>query len=511
MFNNLNFNDFLLNDWYSDLFDNLFDLLNFNDLLDDLLNNLRNLYNLFNDSWHNHYSFNNFLNFNNFWHLYHFFNDLVHMNSDFFNPLNHTRNLNNLFDNHFHWYLLSDVFNNSLWNFCHLNDLYYLLNNFFHLNNSHSLIFLRNNLLNDFRYNFYLLLNNWNLNSFFDYFFNLFDQRNNFLNNFLNFFYPISVNNLLLNHLNFFNSWHLTDHFHYLLHNLRHLFDFLNSLNNRNNSFNNSFNYLRYMLNMVNCLSSRTILNSIDNLLNDFLNFNYHWLLNNPFYYLFNNFLNFNYPFLDLFDNNCLVLNDFNLFNLRYCMVYNLFDNNWLLNLNNFFSNHLNLNYFWYFYSSLHYLLNYLRYFNDLLFNLLNLNDFFNYFINVFNHLNGDVNNFFNFLNLSVVHYLFHNLLNWNHNRDFHNSVNHFLNNLRNLDNFMVYLEGLQDIIYINSATDLLINHSNNSLIDLRGSASLQFHSLELIKQGTKKYSQVEFNSPLLISIVSVHILNFHN
>lgn len=83
--------------------------------------------------------------------------------------------------------------------------------------------------------------------------------------------------------------------------------------------------------------------------------------------------------------------------------------------------------------------------------------------------------NSFHLSNFLYFHNLFDNFLNGHDLWDFNNTVNNLLDNFLHFNYFRDYSEYLQNIINIDNSHDLLVNHANNSLIDLESSSSFSF------------------------------------
>ena len=195
------------------------------------------------------------------------------------------------------------------------------------------------------------------------------------------------------------------------------LFNF--SLNVRNNFFNlfnnflgNNFNFLFWYLLDFGIFDSyfNNLFNFLDNL-NNFLNISLNWD------YFFNDSVNWNW-YLDWDSIRSLSFEEFRNFMNDW---NNSIDKYFLRNLYSLFNN------------SLIFLLNYIDSFN----NLFNLDNFLNRFFNDLRLSNIGVNWNFYFLDSVLIEWYLYHFLNLDYLSIFNNSVNNFLNDLRNFHNFL--------------------------------------------------------------------------
>ena len=170
------FLDSILIEW------NLHHFLNFNHLsvlnnsINNFLDNLWNLHNFLYDSRYNDHFLYNFLDFNYFWYFDHLLDDLININSDFFDPLDSLGHLYDLFNKDLNWIINIDINSCGFFNF---DDFGYFNDSIHHLldlDYSWVLYSLDHNLSNNFRDSHYFLLNNWNLDFPINYFLHLFDH-----------------------------------------------------------------------------------------------------------------------------------------------------------------------------------------------------------------------------------------------------------------------------------------------------------------------------------------------
>lgn len=351
-----------------------------------------------------------------------------------------------------------------------LSDLHYFINLPFNFNDSRNLSFLNHYLSNNF-WNFYdFFLNYWYFNSSVDYFFYLFYQGNNLVYYSFDLFDPININDLFFYYCNLMNCRNLYLNSNHLLNNLRNFYNFFYSLDNWNSSFDNSINYLMNSLYVIDNFSSISVLYFIDNFLYEPLDFNDLWHLNHLFNYFFHNSGNFDNSLDNSFYWNHFFFNNLYLLNLWDGMI------DYFLN----FIRNLSLYYFLY---NIYNLLN-LRYFDhpfdyflddswdlDDLFNYsLNLNNLFYNVIDILDDFHRNMNNLLNFLDLWNFNNFLNDLLDRNYLWNLYNPIHNFLNNFLYFDYLRNHSKHLQNIVYIDNSHNFLIDHTNNSFINLKNS-----------------------------------------
>lgn len=208
-------------------------------------------------------------------------------------------------------------------------------------------------------------------------------------------------------------------------------------------------------------------LNLLDYLFTDPLDFNDFRYTNDFFHDLLNIIRNFNDLFYNLLDMDNLFPNDFDLSILDGYVINNLTDCNWLLDLNNLFDVLLHDFNF----------RNFFNHFNDSLNNGWHLDHFFNNLFDLNDLLNDSLNDNGNFnrhwdlfLNLSdlldlndLLYYLFNSY----DLGDLDQSIDNLFNDLFNLDYLRNNSENFENVIDVDASHDLLIDHSDNSLVDL--------------------------------------------
>lgn len=474
----LDLDNSILNDGNLNKSLDLSDSLNLNNSVNNFLNDLRYLDNLLYNSWDNYDFLDNLLDLNNFWYLNHLLNNLVDSNSNFFNSLNGSWDLNDLLNNNLDWVILSDEVIDWLLNFNNLVNLNNLINISNHFNYFRYFSSLNDDLSSYFRYSYNLFLDYWYFNSSVNDFLNLFDHRDGVVHNLFNFFYSISVNDFLFNNSNLFYSRDFNLYLDNLLDSLWYFDNLLNSLDDWYWFFNNNLNNFRDIhdlvdsffgtspLNNLNWLLDYTIerLDDLNNLLNYFLLYNLN--LNN----LSNNSLNCDY----------LLSNDLHLLDLRNSMVDNFFNNHWFFDLNNFLFDDFDLDNFGNLDNPLNDLFNDSGHFYNFFSVLRYLNNFLNDVVDDSNNLNWDMNDFLNLLNLNNLNWFFHNSFDWYNLRDLNNSFDYLLNYLLDFNNFWYNSEDFQNIIDINYSHNLSINHTNNSLINVKDKTCFSFQFLKL-------------------------------
>lgn len=288
-------NDWLFNDSFN-LFNSLFD----NDLLNDSFNNLRNFNDFFNDSGYDHDFFDDSLNFNNFRYFDHFFNDLLDWNFNLSYPVNVS---DNFYD------FLFDI----LYGFRHLD---VVVDDFFDLDDLWLSDYLRiskidffddclfgsldNGLLHNLNHFHNFLLENRYLNDAFNFFDYLSILDNDSVSDNFNLFDSILNNNFFSNHWHFIRLFYDGVRLNNSLNDLRNLDNFLYSLDDRNGLLNDSVNNLVSDLDVIFDLFGVSVLNYLDYLFDDFLDFDNLRDLHNFLDYLFDDDWHFddllNYP-----------------------------------------------------------------------------------------------------------------------------------------------------------------------------------------------------------------------
>lgn len=482
------------------------DLFNFNDSVNNFLDDLRNLNNLLNDSGYNDYLFNNLFNFNNLRYFNHLLNDSVDGDSNFFNSFNGSWYFNDLFNNDLDRVVLSDEVVDWFFNFNDFVDFNNLINVSDDFNDLGYLSSLDYNLGGDFRYSNNLLLNDWYFNSSVNNLFNLLDHRNRMVDNLFNFFYPISVNNFLFNDFDFLDSWDFNMYLDNLLDSLGYFNNLFNGLDNRYWLFNDNFDDFRNVDDLVDSFFGSSPLDDF----NWFLNNAVERLddLDNLFDYLFLDDFNFNNFSDDFLDCDNLLLDNLNLFDLRNSMVDNLFNNHRFFNLNNLLLDHLDLDNLGDFNNPLDNLLDNSWDLNNLLSVLRYFDNFLNNVVNNLDDLNGDMNDLFNFLNLDDLDWFLNDSFNGDDLRNLNHSIYDLFNYLLNFNDFGDNSEDFQDIVNTDNSHDLSIDHTNDSLINVKDESGFSFDLFKFFEKSLDENSEVEFNSSRFITAVSVNILN---
>ena len=291
-------------------------------------------------------------------------------------------------------------------------------------------------LLNNLSLHFDYLMNQGYLDNLFNNFFNcsVFDYW--LLNNFLNFFYSISVNWFLNDDFNFNRFFDNIMNFNNFLYDLRNLNDFLNNLYNRYNFLNYSVYWLISNFNMVSNIRSWDIFNSLNNFLDNFLNFHNFWHLN-PY---LNNFLNNLVDWNGLLDDLSSWYNFLSyeldvsiLGNWDYDLFFNL---SVLLYLNRLLNKSLNLYNFWHLFNNLHNFFDYFWYFNYPLLNSRYFNQFLNNESFKSWDLDWNINSVLNDFILFNLNWGLDSPFNLNNFRNLNNLFNNFFNYLLNFNYF---------------------------------------------------------------------------
>lgn len=197
------------------------------------------------------------------------------------------------------------------------------------------------------------------------------------------------------------------------------------------------------MLNIVASLFGGFVFDCIDNFFDNFLYFNDNWFFNNLLDYLFYNPFNFFYLLFHFLDNKCLLSDNFDWHNFRNGLVDYFFNDDWLLNFNNFLPDYLNLNNLGDFYSFFYNFLNDSRNFHQFLLYPFYFDDLLDYLIDVLDDFNGDVDNFLYLLNFGVSYNFLNSFLDRIDRRHLDYSINNLFHDFGHLHNFMVNLEAI--------------------------------------------------------------------
>jgi hypothetical protein len=118
------------------------------------------------------------------------------------------------------------------------------------------------------------------------------------------------------------------------------------------------------------------------------------------------------------------------------------------------------------------------------------------------------VNNFFDFLNLYYFDDFFNDLFDRNDLWDLNNSVDNLFDDLLNFNNLGNNSEDLQYVINVNDSHDLLIDHTNNSFIDLENSSSSSFEFFEFFQKSFDQNSEMELYFSGFFAGVSIHVFD---
>jgi hypothetical protein len=468
----LNLYYFVLNHGHLHNFLNLFNSFLNNDFRYNSLDNLRNLYYFLYNSRNNNNFLNNLLNLNHLWNLDHFLNYLFYRNFDLFNPVNIFDNLNNLLFNVLNWFGNIDVMVDYSLN---LDCLWLFDDNWIskvYLFNNSIFYFLNYWFLNYFLNNYDSFMDNWNLYYLFDFSWNLSYHLywnlyfpDNLFNNFLNYYFL----NYSFNFLNLLYNSFDCNHF---LNNLRNLNNSFNCLYYRYWFFDNSIHdFVSNLYVIINLLCSDNFLLR-NNYFYNFLDLDDFWHLNYSLYYLLNDDWNFlNYLYYSLCGND-FFNNYFNSLDFGFNMIYNSLYLNYSIYFYLFLLDSLdNLN-FRNLSDNFNDSFDYLRNLNDSLDNSFYRNNFLYYIWYNCRNFKRNIYDSLYLSNFLDLNYLFNNFLDWNYLRNFYNSINYFLDNFFNLYDFGYNSKHFQDIIDIYYSHNLLVNHSNYTLINLKDCSS---------------------------------------
>ena len=248
--------------------------------------------------------------------------------------------------------------------------------------------------------------------------------------------------------------------------------------------------------------------NLFDDLFNDFFN------LNNldPHNFNWNNLFNKELYWLKYFSNS--LLNDRNFLNNLENPSLSNYVIDWLLNFNvfsvnnNFLHNLLYLNDFGHFFLERNNNLSFGRYLDDFLFNSWHLDELFNDVINYFNNFDWLVNDLLDFDVSWHLNNFFNVFFNWNDLRYFDDLLYYLLDNPFNFNDSFLNSEDFKDIINADDIKNFLVDHSDNSLVNLQSYSILSLHFLELLKKSFNQNSKMELNLFSSRRAVSVNVFN---
>lgn len=192
-------------------------------------------------------------------------------------------------------------------------------------------------------------------------------------------------------------------------------------------------------------------------------------------------------------------------------MVHNSFHLNNFFYLYDFFDYSFNLDNFWNLSYYLNDSFNDLRDFNDSFHNLLNWNNLLDNVCNDWRNLKWDINVSLDLSNFLDLDDLLDDLLNHSDCWNLNDSVDDFLDNLLNFNYLRNNSKYFQNVINIYDSHNFLINHSDNTLVNLKDNACSSLNFLELLKKRFNQDSQVELNFSSFFAWISINVLDFYN
>lgn len=343
---------------------------------------------------------------------------------------------------------------------------------------------LNNRLLDDFSDSNDSFMNNWNLDNSFNFFWNLSYHLDNSVDNLLYFSDDVSCNNLFDNDLNFIRFFNDIGHLNNFFNNLRNFNDSLLSLDDDNWLLNNSIDNDVPNFDMVLNLFSSHNLHLFDNFLNNLFYLDDFGDSDNLFNDLLNNDWYFNYLFNNLLDRNDLFFEGLNFSDFSGDVIDDFSNWNSFFHLNDFLNEFFNKLYLWNLSDDFDNLFHHSWYFNSFLNDSFNLDDLLLGSWDDDGDFNRHWNILFNFSNLLNFNDLLNNFLDWHNLRNLHNSVHNLLNDLFDLNDFGDNSKDLKNIIDIDNSHNFLVDHSNNSLINLKSNASSSFDLFKFFKEG---------------------------
>ena len=148
------------------------------------------------------------------------------------------------------------------------------------------------------------------------------------------------------------------------------------------------------------------------------------------------------------------------------------------------------------------------RYLDDFLFNSWHLDELFNDVINYFNNFDWLVNDLLDFDVSWHLNNFFNVFFNWNDLRYFDDLLYYLLDNPFNFNDSFLNSEDFKDIINADDIKNFLVDHSDNSLVNLQSYSILSLHFLELLKKSFNQNSKMELNLFSSRRAVSVNVFN---
>jgi hypothetical protein len=334
------------------------------------------------------------------------------------------------------------------------------------------------------------------------------DDFHHHLHDPLYFLDAVDHHNLLNDHLDWVGFFDDIGHLHYLLYDLRHLHYPFFPLDNDDRLLNDSIDDDVAHFNVVFDLFGSHDLDFLD----DFLNylFDLHDLghADDLFHYLFNEYGNLNYFLYNLFNSHDFLFDDLD-FSVFCLDVVDDFPNG-----NGFFNFHVSVDvlfdylYFGHFSDDFHYPFNDGGNFDCLFDDLEYLHDFLDDCGDDDGDFDGDgyvlldLSDFFHF------HYLLNNSFHCDDLRYFNDAVDDFLYDLFDLDYFGDNSEDFEDVVDVDHSQNLLVNHADDSLVDLEGDSCFPSDLLKFFEEGLDEHSEMELDLSGLLIGVGVYVVN---
>lgn len=278
------------------------------------------------------------------------------------------------------------------------------------------------------------------------------------------------------------------------LNRLWNLHNLLNGLYHRYGLFDHDLHYFRNVLDVVDHLPCVSVLNCFSNLFLDDLdlyNLRYSDYLLNDF---FNNLLDLHNSLNNPFNGHDLLLDHLDFLDLWDSVVHDLLDNRWLVHVHDLLSDDLNLHGFGDFNHSFNDFLHDFGHLDNSFHNLLNQNRLLNHVVDDLHDVNGNVHHLLDFLDFGHLNNLLSDLLDWHHLRHLDHSVDYLLHNLFDFNDLRNHSEDLQNVVHVHDAHDLLVDHADNTLVDLQNSPGSSFEFFQLFKQCLDQDSQMELD-----------------
>lgn len=434
---------------------------------DDPLHDLNHLYNLLDYPRNHHDPFYDLLNLDHLRHLDHLLDDLLNRHFHLFDAVDMPQHLNDL---------LLDIFDGLgdfdvvIYDLLDLHDLDLSdYDGFSDLHDDWHLAFygLDHWLLDDFLHPNDALVDDWNLDDPLHLFGDFSDHLNYSFHDLLDLFDDLSLNYFLPDDLDLNGHLNSIGHLHDLLDDLRYLYDPLLSLDDDHWFLDDPIDDHMSDLNMILYLFSGHDLHFLHDLLHYPLHLDDLWHSDDLLNDLLNKHWNLHQPLNDLLHMDDLFFDDLNLTDLDGYVVDHLANRDHLLHLDDLLDVFLYYLDLWDFFDDLDDAVYNGWHLDCLLDDPLNVDDLLVDGWNDHRHLDRHWDVLLHLSDLLNFNDLLDDLLDHYDLRHFDDPINDLLHYFLHLDDLRRHSEHLQNIINVDYAHDLLIDKSDDPLIDL--------------------------------------------